>query len=98
MTDVPKTHHILASASNLLGISLLIIAGLHISNHAARTAADEVAWVGAVCFTLSCILSYASLRSPDESPRAERWADTVFMGGLLALVISVLVLAVGGAV
>ena len=97
MTETPKTHHILGSASNLLGITLLIIAGLHISNHAARTIADEVAWVGAVCFTLSCTLSYASLRSPNESPRAERWADTVFMLGLAALVVSVLILALSGA-
>lgn len=98
MSETPKTHHILSSASNLLGISLLIIAGLHISNHAARTIADEVAWVGAVCFALSCTLSYASLRSATENPRAERWADTVFMGGLLALMVSVLILALSGAV
>lgn len=97
MSDVPKTHHILSSASNLLGITLLIIAGLHISNIAARTAADEVAWVGAVCFTLSCILSYLSLRSDSDSPRAERLADGVFMGGLLALVVAVLIPAVGSA-
>ena len=98
MSDVPKTHHILASASNLLGITLLIIAGLHISNAAARTAADEIAWAGAVCFSLSCALSYLSLRSDGESPRAERYADAVFMGGLAALLVSVLILALSGAV
>jgi NADH:ubiquinone oxidoreductase subunit 6 (subunit J) len=97
MSEVPKTHHILTAASNLLGITLLIIAGLHIANAAARTAADEVAWVGAVCFTLSCSLSYLSLRSPSESPRAERYADAVFMAGLLALVVAVLILALSGA-
>ena len=98
MSDVPKTHHILGSASNLLGITLLIIAGLHISNTAARTIADEVAWVGAVCFTFSCSLSYLSLRSDSDNPRAERYADAVFMGGLLALVVAVLILALSGAV
>jgi NADH:ubiquinone oxidoreductase subunit 6 (subunit J) len=97
VSEVPKTHHILSSASNLLGITLLIIAGLHISNTAARTAADEVAWVGAVCFTLSCTLSYLSLRSESDSPRAERLADAVFMGGLLALVVAVLILALSSA-
>lgn len=97
MSEVPKTHHILSSASNLLGITLLIIAGLHISNTAARTVADEVAWLGAVCFTLSCSLSYLSVRSETESPRAERYADAVFMAGLLALVVAVLVLALSSA-
>ncbi len=98
MSDVPKSQHILSSASNLLGITLLIIAGLHISNAAARTASDEVAWVGAVCFTLSCSFSYLSLRSPSESPKLERYADAVFMVGLLALVVAVLILALSGAV
>jgi hypothetical protein len=51
-----------------------------------------------VCFTLSCSLSYLSLRSPSESPRAERYADAVFMMGLLALVVAVLILALSGAV
>lgn len=97
MSNLPKTHHILSSASNLLGITLLIIAGLHISNAAARTFADEVAWLGAVCFSFSCTLSYLSLRSDNESPRAERYADAVFMVGLLALVVAVLVLALSGA-
>ena len=92
-----KTHHILGSASNLLGITLLIIAGLHIANASAKSFADEVAWLGAVCFALSCVFSYASIRSADESPRAERIADAAFMLGLLALVVAVLILAVGDA-
>ena len=92
-----KTHHILSSASNLLGITLLIIAGLHVANASAQSMSDEVAWVGAVCFTLSCAFSYASIRSADESPRVERFADGAFMLGLLALIVAVLILAVGGA-
>lgn len=89
-----KGHHILSSASNLLGITLLIIAGLHISDAAIKSLADEVAWIGAVCFTVSCTLSYLAIRSDDESPRTERVADAVFMVGLLALIVAVLVLAV----
>ena len=93
MPDIPKTHHILSSASNLLGITLLIIAGLRISNAAERTFADEVAWIGALCFTISCALSYLALRKPVETPRLDRVADLMFMGGLLALLASVGVLA-----
>lgn len=91
-----KTHHILNGASNLLGITLLIIAGLHISSAAAKTFADEVAWVGAICFTLSCALSYLSIRSDSEDIRAERVADAAFMLGLLSLIVSVVILAVSG--
>jgi hypothetical protein len=89
---VQRTHHILAAASNLLGITLLIIAGLHISKTSARTFADEVAWGGAVCFSLSCLCSYVSLRTERESARAERFADAVFMIGLALLITSIIVL------
>lgn len=90
-----KAHHILGSAANLLGITLLIIAGLHITSRAARTLADEVAWLGALCFALSCCLSYAAIRTDIDSAalRWERRADTVFMAGLAALFVSVVVLA-----
>ncbi len=90
---MPKTHQILNAASNLLGITLLIIAGLHITDEARRTLADEVAWVGAVCFSASCWLSYLAIRSEGESLRLEGLADKAFMLGMFTLLASVLVLA-----
>ena len=64
-----KTHHILSSASNLLGITLLIIAGLHVANASAQSFSDEVAWAGAVCFTLSWWLGlYLLARDPRKPP------------------------------
>lgn len=91
---MPKTHHILNAASNLLGITLLIIAGLHISDKAQRTFSDEIGWIGAVCFTVSCGLSYLAIRSEDGASRLEAWADKAFMLGMFALLGSVVVLAI----
>lgn len=54
--------HILNAASNLLGIALLIIAGLNVSHIADKSFADEIAWIAAVCLAGSCLLSYLSLR------------------------------------
>lgn len=88
-----KSHHILGAASNLLGISLLIIAGLHISNRAAQTFTDEIGWGAALCFSVSCLLSYLSLRSNRWEARLERIADSIFMIGLAFLLLSVVVLA-----
>jgi hypothetical protein len=88
-----KTTHILNAASNLLGITLLIIAGLHITNQAQKSLADEVAWLSAVCFSMSCGLSYLSIRSPLELDRWEGWADRTFLLGIVTLVVAVLVLA-----
>jgi hypothetical protein len=84
-------HHILNAASNLLGISLLIIAGLHIGSAAAKTFADEIAWVAAICFSAASVLSYFSIRS-SHGERLEKLADKVFISGLLSLMTSVAVI------
>ncbi|TVV77322.1 hypothetical protein [Sphingomonas solaris] len=84
--------HILNASSNLLGIALLIITGLNISKTAGGTMADEVAWVACLMFGASCLLSYLAIRSP-EGGRAEVLADRIFLAGLVALLGSVVVLA-----
>lgn len=89
-----KSHHILGAASNLLGISLLIIAGLHISNRSAQTITDEIGWAASICFAGSCLLSYLSLRSDEDTPRLENFADIIFLVGLAFLILSVVVLAI----
>ncbi|WP_298168916.1 hypothetical protein [Novosphingobium sp.] len=87
-----RTHHILNAASNLLGISLLLIAGLRISDSGGKTMADEIAWMSAAGFSISCFFSYLALR---EGPRAEVYeavADRSFLVGLATLVVAVGVL------
>ncbi len=87
------TGHILNAASNLLGISIVLITGLKVTGHGERTLADEIAWVAAFCFALSCLLSYLDLRAePDDTPH-ERRADRLFMAGLAALIVAAAVLA-----
>jgi hypothetical protein len=94
---MPKHHHILPAASNLLGIALIIIAGLNVSKMAKETISDEVAWVAAVCLTLSCLFSYMAIRAEPQPTRYENWADRVFFAGLVILLGSVLILAVHAA-
>jgi uncharacterized membrane protein len=90
-----RTSHILNAASNLLGIALLIIAGLNVSHAARDSMADEIAWGAALCFAASCFLSYLALRDDTaRSNREEQWADRIFLVGLLALIMSILVLAI----
>jgi hypothetical protein len=91
---MPKHPHILNAASNLLGIALLIITGLHVSRYSANSFADEVAWGAAVSLMLSCLFSYLAIRAEPRPTRYERLADTVFLLGLLCLFGSVVVLAV----
>ena len=88
--------HILGASSNLLGIALLIVTGLNITHTASKTFSDEIAALAAVMLMTSCALSYLSLRAPTDINRSGLWADRTFLGGLLTLLISIVVLVVGG--
>lgn len=92
MTTARHTH-ILGAASNLLGISLAIITALNVSHMAATSLADQVAWVAAVSFAASTLLSYAAMRGGRLEAWLDGWADRIFLIGLLALLVSVSVLA-----
>ena len=90
---MPKHPHILNAASNLLGISLLIIAGLNVARRSQGSFADEIAWVAALCFSLSCLFSYVAVRAEPRASRWEDWADRIFLAGLVAMLASVAILA-----
>ncbi len=91
---MPRHQHILNAASNLLGIALVIIAGLNVSRAARNSFADEVAWGAAILLSLSCLLSYLALRAEPEPSRCETWADRTFLTGMAMLFVAVIVLAV----
>jgi hypothetical protein len=89
---VSRNSHILNAASNLLGIALLIVTGINITNHANGTYADEAGLVAALLLAVSCVVSYLSIRRGDDGVRLETVADKIFLAGLLALLAAVLVL------
>jgi hypothetical protein len=90
---LPKQSHILNAASNLLGIALIIVTALHVSGRNSHTWADEIAWLSAICFTLSCVFSYFAIRAEPQSIRYEHWADRIFLVGLFSLLAAVTTLA-----
>lgn len=89
-----KQPHILTTASNLLGISLLIVTGLKISNASINSYADDISLFAALFMLLSCILSYLSMGLETEklSEKLENLADIFFMAGLLSLFAAICVL------
>ncbi len=86
--------HVRNAASNLLGISLLVVVGIDLTDFAGKSLADEIALVAALFLALSCILSHLSIRQGEKGARLETVADQVFVSGLLALVLAVAVLAI----
>jgi hypothetical protein len=90
---MPKSTHILNAASNLLGIAMLIVTGLKITDHSRGTYADEAALGAAVLLAVSCLLSYLAIRRGEAGDTYEHGADRIFLAGLVCLVCAVGVLA-----
>lgn len=89
-----KHPHILNAASNLLGIALIIVTGLHVARRSQQSMADEIALLAAFLLGLSCLLSYVAIRAEPNVARFESWADRAFLGGLLAILAAVALFAV----
>jgi hypothetical protein len=79
------SHHILPTSAQLAGVCLTVISLVKIL-HIGRVGSllDQLLAVDALLFTVSAILSYASMRRR-EPGNLEKYADQVFMIGLLEL-------------
>ena len=80
-----RNSHILNAASNLLGIALVIIAGIHVAGKAEKLWSDEIAWLAAALLSTSCFLAYLSIRKEPVVASLEDLADKLFILGMLAL-------------
>ena len=89
-----KHPHILNAASNLLGIALIIVTGLHVAGRSHRSWADEVALLAAFLFGMSCLISYVAIRTEPDVSRWEPWADRAFLSGLFAISAAVAMFAI----
>lgn len=85
--------HILNASTNLLGICFVIITGLKLTGSNPKSWADEIAWIASVFFLVSIVLSYLALRKDARLARVEAWAERAFLGGVVSLMTSVLVMA-----
>ncbi|MDQ6870140.1 MAG: hypothetical protein M3178_18015 [Pseudomonadota bacterium] len=89
-------HHILPNASTMLGVCLTGIGLVKVAEaHIGPSRVDEFLSLDGLCFLVSCLLSYASIRggNPGASTRnkLEQSADFFFMLGLIGMaLISVL--------
>lgn len=90
-----KPPHILNASSNLLGICFIIITGLRLTNESSNTLADDVSLFAALNFLAACVLSYLSIRIEKETIRLERWADYLFLIGMISLFVAILAFSKG---
>ena len=83
-----KSQHILNSASNLFGASVVIVTALHITRYAQQSHADEIAFGAALLLLASCFASYQSIRT--GSGRYEQAADRFFIVAQIMLLLAML--------
>lgn len=83
-----RTHYIVDSAATLLGVSLVIVTGVHISGKSSEVIADELSFAAAILFLVSCGLSHQAISR--SKLRLELLADKFFAGGLAVLLFGVL--------
>ena len=83
-----RTHRILDPAATLLGVALLIVTAVHITDKSSQTFADDLSFVSAILFIASCLISHWAIRY--DSERYERWADSVFATAVVLLLLGIL--------
>lgn len=86
------TYHILPTSSNLLGICFVILSYIKVGTDPDKTLLDECVILPIILFFVASLLSYVSMRSLIEKPRIERFADNLFITGLLSLSLIAIIL------
>ncbi len=81
------SQHILGSATNLLGFCLIILSSIHIAEKNKNTYADEFVSIVALMLTVSCILSFVSIKTnnPRKAVSLEKYADSLFLLALFGI-------------
>ena len=92
-SDVSR--HILPTAATMVGVCVTVISIVRVVevNAEVSTIIDDLLAVDGLVFLGSTLLSYASLRKEEATPRLERFADWLFLSGLGIMVIASFMLA-----
>lgn len=83
--------HIFTASAALVGVCLTVIGiiNVNLSLRGVKTLADDFLALDALIFLASCLLSYYALRTRRirRMHRVERFADSLFMIGLVLMVV-----------
>ncbi|TDG35992.1 hypothetical protein EZJ43_09900 [Pedobacter changchengzhani] len=89
-----RSPHILTTSANLLGICFIVLTSLKKLNLSDNSLIDEFAVVAIIIFMTSCILSFISMRRTRlKSQQLEKFADIIFLSGLVVLFTATLLIA-----
>ena len=89
-----RSPHILNTSANLLGFCFIVLTSVKISKLEESSFIDEGAALAIIIFMSSCLLSFLAMRSTTvRASKMERGADVLFLGGLIVLFITTMLIA-----
>lgn len=68
--------HTLASSLNLLGLCLIVLTSVHLTNSSAMSLIDEIICFLSIILSFSAVLAFFSIRS--DNARLESYSDYLF--------------------
>ena len=88
------SQHILGTSANLLGFCLFVITSIRIANLTETLIIDELTSVVALLLTLSCVFSFISIRTNNQTREDsfEKIADYFFMVSLIGILIIIMLI------
>ena len=80
------SHHILPNSAAMVGACIMVISivksmGPGLANHLI----DKALAFDSLLFMISALLSFSSIRLKQSSERLERWAEMIFLVGLVSM-------------
>jgi hypothetical protein len=80
------SHHILPNSATMVGVCIMVISivksmGPGLANYLI----DKALAIDSILFMISALLSFSSIRLKQSTDRLERWAEMVFLIGLVSM-------------
>lgn len=94
--DRSVSHHILTTAATMVGVCITVISIVRLTELSLSITSiiDNIMSLDSLLFLLSCVLSYLSLRASSRyAGGLERWANVLFLVGLVIMVAASFMLA-----
>jgi len=80
------SHHILPNSATMVGVCIMVISIVKSQpSDLVSYLIDKALAIDSVLFTVSALLSFLSIRLERSTVRLERWAEVIFIVGLVSM-------------
>jgi hypothetical protein len=80
------SHHILPNSATMVGVCIMVISIVKsMGPGLAKHLIDKALAIDSLLFMISALLSFLSIRLEQPTERLERWAEMIFLIGLVSM-------------